>query len=850
MGEVYKARDTRLDRSVAIKLLPAEFAADATFRVRFDREAKALSALNHPSICSIYDVGPDYLVLEHCEGKTLAARLATGPLVFNDVLQYGIQIAEALDKAHCHRVIHRDLKPSNIIVTSAGVKLLDFGLAKQQPEWSPEEATEQRVTREGHVLGTVQYMAPELFHGKEADVRSDIFALGLVLFEMAVGKPAFTGISKAGLIASILEHEPASIAVLKPEIPPSFDLLVRSCLAKSPDDRIQSAHDVALQLRWLREGAGFTTSRRTSRVRAIVLAAATSIALAAVATLWIAKRFVAKTSAPPAPTIRTTIDLRGAPPLALALLAPKYGMYSTAVALSHDGTTVVYAGVANEEVQLFRRRLDSPAIEPIQGTRGAYSAFFSPDDKWSGFLTADKVMKVPAAGGSPIAVAAASAPLTGMWGRDGIISFSEQGRLLMRVPADGGPIRRFEEVRCTSVLPAGRTLLCTEGDRASGDYQTIVTYDVQTKVKTPLISRGYSPVYVPLGFILFARAGDLYAIRFDAVSHKLTGEPSILQTGVAMDSFSWRAQYSASDDGTIVYVPGGDRSLGGPVLINRKGESNALKLPTHLYRSFELSPDGRRIASEVDEITDSIWISDVVSGSERKLPVAGRNVKPLWTGDGRSVIFGSARSGDAISDIVQMDVETNSMLTLYAERSATLLPSSLSNDGQALIVMKRSTEGKSEAIVFRPAEHLSQQRLPMSDTTGVHVSPDGRYVAWSGNRSGTYELWVAPMDRPEQSWQVSSDGGYEPKWCRTCDELFFRKGTEWYSSKVSTGDTFRFELPVRVWKTDFIDTPGVSYDVSSDGSKLLVMKSARPHVNDRIELVQNWPALLRQASLP
>src|SRR5437899_3271277 len=265
MGEVYRARDTRLDRTVAVKILPSEFANDSRLRARFEREAKTISSLNHPHVCALYDVGPDYLVMEHCEGKTLAQRIASGPLPFEQVLQYGMEIADALDKAHRQGIIHRDLKPSNVMLTKSGVKLLDFGLAKQHFMSTPAESTLQRVSEEGQFVGTIQYMAPEVLQGKEADARSDIFALGLVLYEMVTGNPAFSGASKASLIAAILEHEPQPIAELKPTTPLALDRLIRACVSKDPDERIQTAHDVALELRWISEEAHPTAAERERR---------------------------------------------------------------------------------------------------------------------------------------------------------------------------------------------------------------------------------------------------------------------------------------------------------------------------------------------------------------------------------------------------------------------------------------------------------------------------------------------------------------------------------------------------------------------------------------------------------
>ena len=386
MGEVYRARDTRLDRTVAIKVLPAEFAEDAKFRIRFEREAKSISALNHPHICALYDIGPDYLVMEHCEGETLAARISAGALPLERVVQYGMEIADALEKAHRQGIIHRDLKPSNVMLTKSGVKLLDFGLAKQHMESSPAEATVQRLTEEGRIVGTIQYMAPELLQGREADARSDIFALGLVLYEMTTGKPAFSGTSKASLMAAILEHEPAP---LKPTSPPALDRLIRACLAKDPDERIQSAHDVKLQLKAISESADVTAGLR--RPRTLIFAGMAAIALLATVASFIIGR---SQRAPSRQPLRHyAIPLPANAPVALR--------EETSFAVSPDGNSVVYVA-GTEAHQLVLRSSDGFGARVLPGTEGARNPFFSPDGEWIGFEAESFLKKVSLAGGEPV----------------------------------------------------------------------------------------------------------------------------------------------------------------------------------------------------------------------------------------------------------------------------------------------------------------------------------------------------------------------------------------------------------------------------------------------------------------
>ena len=416
MGEVYRARDTRLDRTVAIKILPSEFASDARLRARFEREAKTISALNHPHICALYDVGPEYLVMEHCEGKTVAKRIAEGPLPLEQVLEYGMQMADALDKAHRQGIIHRDLKPSNVMVTKSGVKLLDFGLAKQHVESSPVEATAHQLTEEGKMLGTVQYMAPELLAGKEADARSDIFALGLVLYEMTTGKPAFSGANKASVMAAILEHEPEP---LKPTTPVALDRLIRSCLEKDPDKRWQNAADLTNELRWIAEtrAEGQTTKRQRWLPWAAVLAVA--LALGSIE-VW---RWVWHPRSISRPE-RLSITLND---------APWPGLFSAELlALSPDGKQIVYS--AGEKLQMHVRAIDRFETRPLPGIDRAHTPFFSPDGKWIGFSTGRELRKVPLSGGAPATICEVKDIHGAVWTPDDTIVFANASVLTEERP--------------------------------------------------------------------------------------------------------------------------------------------------------------------------------------------------------------------------------------------------------------------------------------------------------------------------------------------------------------------------------------------------------------------------------
>src|SRR2546426_797921 len=554
MGEVYRARDTRLDRTVAIKILPEHLSSNPQLRERFDREAKAISSLSHPHICPLYDVGHqdgiDYLVMEHLEGETLAQRLKKGPLPPERALEYAIQIADALDTAHRRGVIHRDLKPGNIMLTKAGAKLLDFGLAKlggahPAAAFSRLSAlpTEDRspLTAEGTIVGTLQYMAPEQLEGKETDARTDIFALGTVLYEMATGQRAFKGKSQASLIAAILTSEPPPISSLQPMTPPALDRLVKTCLAKDPDERWQSAHDLTHELRWIAEGgsqAGLPAPLRAIRTgRERIWIAASVLLGVAVVLLGILYARAGKVGQevvrasiefPPGSRFVFTSDVAGPP------------------AISPDGRALVYGATDERGARrLWLQRLDTSDAHPLSGTEDAKYPFWSPDSRSVTFFAGGELKRLEVSGGLPVAICSTGDGRGGTWGDDGTILFSPEYRAgLFRVPASGGepaPVTRLDEAthsshRWPQLLPDGSHFLYLgiSHDRTKSENDALYWASLDGRENRMLMRSGANAIYAS-GNLLYVRDTNLVAQPFDPARGELRGEPVTVASNVEYD---------------------------------------------------------------------------------------------------------------------------------------------------------------------------------------------------------------------------------------------------------------------------------------------------------------------------
>jgi serine/threonine-protein kinase len=846
MGEVYRARDTRLSRSVAIKVLPAEFAADVRLRVRFEQEAKTISALNHPHICTLHDVGRengvDYLVMEYCEGQTLADRLGRGALPLDQVLQYGIEIADALSRAHRAGIVHRDLKPSNIMITKSGVKLLDFGLAKMHVESSANESTAQLVSEEGRILGTIQYMAPEVLAGREADARSDIFALGLVLYEMLTGKPAFSGMSKASVMAAILEREPQPLGEA---IPSALDHVIRKCLSKQPDERWESAYDVAEQLRWIRESRPAPIVPR-SRI-AIVVAIAVAASLISIAAIW-------KLSGheEPSAVVRLSIPLAqtisGAAENQPSAMRIAIGSGLPNVAISPDGKRIAYAAESNGISQIFVRQLDSFETVALAGTEGGGGPFFSPDGQWIGFVRAGSLMKIPVAGGAarPLFIRLRGAGRGATWAPDGTIYFSPwSGSGLWKMSSTGGAVQKVTEPdlsagenshRWPRILPDGKHLLFTirTDQITSFDDARIAVLSLDIGKWKVVLEGGACARYVS-GNLLFGRAGNLYAVPFDLQSLSVSGPRRKVIDGVLTTPSSGAAHFDVSSNGNLVYVPGGIAY--GRTAILRADLTGHSKPVANLAQSvinLKMSPDGRKIALAVSAANDDIWLYDIGSGAATRFSFErGDESFPVWTPDGSHVIYGAGppprllvRKADGAGDSEEL------------LRSSVPLPTSCSPDGKFLAYSDRNP-GTGFDLWLLP---LTGERKPRPllrsqfNETGPSFSPDGGWIAYISDETGRVEAYVRPATAGGGHWQISTEGARWPRWSSDGKAVFYRQGENLLLVPISVVGN-----EVQPGKSRALFTiPGLAdYDVTKEGL-LIAQNLEELHETRQLNVILNW----------
>jgi Tol biopolymer transport system component/predicted Ser/Thr protein kinase len=869
MGEVYKARDTRLERTVAVKVLPQHLSSSPEVRQRFEREAKTLSQLSHPHICAIHDVGSqdgvEYLVMEYLEGETLSDRLAKGPLPLEQTLRYGIEIADALDKAHRQGIVHRDLKPGNVMLTKSGVKLLDFGLAKVlQPEEPIESFTSvptaaRDITREGTILGTLSYMAPEQLEGKKVDSRTDIFALGATLFEMATGQKPFSGSTQASLIGAILHTDPASISTIQPASPPSLDRIVKTCLAKDPEERWQSAADIKCELRWVAEGtqaalAAPAAARRPSRERLAwgMAALALVVALAAVAG---AIRFARRTATVPLP-IRSSLVL----PDKTALRG---------VALSPDGRRLAFvARDSSGRNLLWIRPMDSLAVQPLAATENAAFPFWSPDSRFLGFFADGKLKRIDASGGPPQTLGDAPTSRGGTWSPEGVILFAPvPDGPLYRVSATGGPstpVTRFDPTRGETshrwplFLPDGRRFLYLVASFGSGEERArmgIYAGSLDSKEERFLLSAKSSMGFAAPGYLLYLRERNLLAQPFDGKSLRITGDPILVAEQVQYFPQTANALFSVSESGPLLYQAESAPVLARLVWLDRSGkEIGSLGTPGD-QANPRISPDGKRVALNIiDHQTGNmdIWIYQSSGGiATRVTSDAAFDGSPVWSPDGDRIAFMSLRLGHL--DLYQRSSSGAGSEDVILQSERAKYTTDWSRDGR--FILYRAADSTTNLELW--ALPVGGDRKPirfLKTTFGVshgQFSPDGRWVAYASNESGKWEISVAPFPGPGGNWKVSSAGGSEPRWRSDGKELFYlAPDGKLMAVEVKPGPTFeagaatplfQTRRPVAVTSTDLF-----SYDVSADGQRFLANTDVGEVTSSPLTLVHNWTAGLKR----
>jgi Tol biopolymer transport system component len=839
MGEVWLGRDTRLDRGVAIKILPAEFAENAQLRMRFEREAKTISQLSHPNICSLFDVGENYLVMELLDGESLADRIAKGPLPLPDVLKYGAQIADALDRAHRSGVVHRDLKPANVMATRSGAKLLDFGLAKGPVlEISVDGATEQRpLTQEGTILGTFQYMAPEQLEGTEADTRTDIFALGALLYEMVTGRRAFDGKTKTSLIAAIVGGAPRPLTELQPLAPHALEHVISRCLEKAPDDRWQSAHDIAEELRWIGGGSAQASVVHVSRSKRIGFASGVGIAVIAALSGAAAMWLVARRTALKPPVLRTVIALPADATLAV------YG--ANRISISPSGSLVAYVGVRSGVQQIYVRRIDRFDAVPLAGTEGATAPFFSPDSASVGFFDGKHLKRTSIDGGSTQTITDVVDVRSATWTTDGTIVFARGTEGLFAVPADGGSpvsltLNSGRSIYLGDAIPNTNLLVGVQGPG------TIVVVDKTTgNVKkvyegADLVS---AAAYAAPGYLVFCRAGALLAAPFDVKRMAITGPAKTIAENILVTPPFSIPLFAAAQNGTLIYVPAAP-GFGTSTLtwVDRKGNQQTFNSMARAFEEPRLSPDGR-VAVTLRDANPDIWLEDAAHEVLTRFTFrAEEEETPEWSPDGKGIAYSAVRGNTHGLYVKSSDGSGQERVLAMTANHAHC--GSWAPDGTSIVFTDYTTATRGD--IWMKSLRPEGQPLPIVQTPfnerAPRISPDGHWIAYTSDESGRDEVYVQSYPQSGAKFQISIDGGGEPVWSRAGHELFYRRGDAMIGVKVTLAPSFSASTPEQLFRGQFVPTRRgeAAYDISQDGTRFLMVKRDTASSPTQIHVVMNF----------
>lgn len=886
MGEVYRARDTRLDRTVAVKILPSHLSDNPEAKQRFEREARVISSLNHPHICVLHDVGSQdgtaYLVMEFVQGESLDYRLQKGPLPLKQVLECGVQICDALERAHRAGIVHRDLKPGNVMLTATGAKLLDFGLAKPvtllgtRPSSQPGPLTPSTptmnlsalsgppgaLTQQGTIVGTFQFMAPEVLQGQEADARSDIFSFGCLLYEMITGRRAFEGKSQISVASAILEKDPDPITKTQPMVPPALDHVVQGCLAKDPDSRWQSAADIARELRWINAGGSGTSPApalvqpRRRWLDHAVWAVVAAALLAAF--LWSTLR-----EREPVRTLRSFLP----PPPQMSF--DFTGDFSGPPVINSDGTAVAFcARTQKERDSIWVQSMNDLAARKIEGTDGAAFPFWSADGKSLGFFSDGHLRRIPAAGGPVTVLAEAPNPRGGTWNRDNVIVYEPDYRdTLWRISAAGGPpvrLTRFETNKHTThrwpqFLPDGKHFLFFATNH-SGDSEHGIYFGSLEDGSYKHVIDADSGGQFASGYLLYHLQSQLQALKFDPATGVTSGEPVTVANFVEYDTGTWHTTFSASQNGLLVYEPG-SKTLGTDLFwMDRSGKTLGKVAERAFYKgSGRLSPDGKRLAISMGDPQADIWVLDLARGARTRLTFGGAtHLEPSWSADGQRVAY-TRQNGTTVMTGTSLRARLASgggqeeiLMENTSATPITLLSPQWSPDGHYLVHTEQS--GPSGAAVWalpltgdKKPFPVVQAQSPQARIVQYRLSPDGRWLAYSSTDSGREEVYVTHFPSGQGRWQVSQNGGTFPAWRGDSKEIWYL-GTDLilHAAVVNTkGGEFELEPVQSMFQVTYTSPVGNPYDVSPDGQKV-IFSTFPEGVPTPLVLVTNWAGEIKK----
>lgn len=861
MGVVYEAQDLRLGRLVALKFLPEEIASEPHALERFRCEARAASLLNHPNICTIHDVGVDergctFIVMERMDGATLAESIAGKPLPIDKVLQIGIQISDALAAAHAKGIVHRDLKPGNIMLTQSGAKLMDFGLAKTARTLKTEsdasaltaDSVAGRITTDGKMVGTLQYMSPEQLEGREADARSDIFAVGCVLYEMVSGKRAFEGKSNLAIASAIVEKAPEPLSVSQPLTPPLLQRVIRRCLEKSPEERYQATRDLVLDLRAIAAAPSDTEKAAATAAQATRLRWAWALGILAALIALLSIKFWLRIPSP-SPLVQTSIV---APPDSRGFQFSGEGF--GAAVISPDGRRVAFTVVGKDgERRLWVRALDSTTAQELSGTHNASYPFWSPDSRHIAFSADGELKKISVSGGNVQTLC--SGRLGGTWNRDGVIVFSDEESPLYRVADVGGTPEQITKLAASETshrwpwfLPDGKHFLFSVFAWGTAPRLWLGSLDGVTPPK-PLLETAKNGLFAAPEYLLFVRDSTLMAKPFNIRNMEFTGSAVPVAESVGANGSIGQVVVSVSESGHLLY--GGKAAVEKLEWRDRTGKAVGEVSDAGSFFAVKIAPGGNAVVASLTRSgkTD-LYLADLTrAGTRSRLTFeSGDYTYPVWYPDGKRIAFASNRNGRV--QLFTRDLSGAGEEQLLQDEYDNF-PVSVSPDGRFLAYNRSdAASGASQIWILPLAEKAAPfqfQPLPASFKSPNQFSPDGRWLSYVSDESGRPEVYVAPFPLGNKKWQVSTSGGNSALWRADGKELFYLHKDSIISVAVRLGLAPHFGPPRRLFSAPINwAPPGYNYDVSADGKRFLVMTKSENHSDVPLTLVQNWTALLKK----